>query len=1080
MRKITTLLAMLMLLCYGAAYAPTRSISGQVKDGRGDAIPFATVSVKGTNTAVSADANGNFKIEAKEGSTLVVSSSSFTSKEIRLGSSSNVIVSLDTQGEMQEVVVTALGLTRTKNQLPYAAQKLAGNDLTQTRNSNVLSSMSGKVAGLEVRQNNTLGGSTNILLRGSKSLTGNNQALFVIDGVPFDNATNNTTDQVTGRGGYDYGSAAADINPDDIESMTVLKGAAASALYGSRGSNGVILITTKKGRKGFSVTINSGVTRSSIIRSTFPKYQKKYGAGYGNYFDAVDVDGDGVDDDIVPTKDDASWGNAFDPNLLLYQWGAFIPGSPTFGKKTPWVAAKNDPSTFFEKPVSLNNSVFIESGGDRGTFAIGYTRSNENGILPNSSLGKDLLNFSTTYNLTEKINVGAAANYSRIKGKGRYGTGYDGANALNLMTNFRQWWQTNVDIKELKDEYFRNKQNMTWNMHDGPNGELQPEFWDNPYFTRYESFESDSRDRYFGNAFISYKPISWLNVMGRISLDSYSELEEERKAVTSVGVPFYRRFNQTYNEINYDLLANTNWDLSGDVNIKALLGSNTRVQTRSSIDAITNGGLGVAKLYTIANSINTPAPPLEFKGTRRVEGVFAGGTVSLKNTYVLDATIRRDRSSTLPKGNNVYYYPSVSGGFVFSELTKPAWMSYGKFRINYAEVGGDAPLYTVNDFYVSDIDGNSGQEVTSFNGNALFSVSGTKNNLDLKPERTKSFEVGVEMSMLKSRLGFDVTWYNAKTVDQILPLTTSTATGYTRKYVNSGTIQNRGFEVSVYGSPIKTADFTWDINVNWTRNRNKVTELYGDIDNIVLGSFQGSLTLNASLNEPYGTIHGTDFIYTNGKKTVDDDGNYLISATNNVTIGNVNPDWIGGITNKFNYKGIGLSFLVDVKQGGSVFSTDMYYALAGGLYEETAALNDLGHNVRDPLASGGGIIRDGVTKDGKQNTTRVSLYDGDYAAGSYGTFDSYVSAPDKRFVYDASYVKLREAAISYSLPARLFTGKLVKGVDFALIGRNLWIIHKNLPYSDPEESFGSGNLQGIQIGAYPTARTMGFNVKVKL
>jgi hypothetical protein len=304
----------------------------------------------------------------------------------------------------------------------------------------------------------------------------------------------------------------------------------------------------------------------------------------------------------------------------------------------------------------------------------------------------------------------------------------------------------------------------------------------------------------------------------------------------------------------------------------------------------------------------------------------------------------------------------------------------------------------------------------------------------------------------------------------------STATGYSKKYVNSGTIQNKGIELSLYGTPLKTRDFVWDISVNFTRNRNKVTELFSTIDNLVLASFQGSITVNATLNEPYGTIHGTDYTYTNGQKTVDADGNYIISPTNNITIGNINPDWIGGVSNRFTYKGFSLSGLIDVRHGGSVFSTDMYYALAGGLYEETAE-----GNVREPLAKGGGIIREGVTADGKPNTTKVSLSDDDQGVGNtYGTFDSYVSAPDRRFVYDASYIKLREVTIGYSLPSKLFrNGNFIKGIDLSLIGRNLAILHKNLPYADPEDSFGSGNLQGVQTGSYPAARSMGFNLKVK-
>lgn len=1074
MRK-QLLLNAILLLCSIAMFAQTRTVTGSVKDGNGQVIPYASILIKGTNTGTTADADGKFKIDVQEGQSLIISAAGLGEQELKIGSAMTYDVILQSQGNLEEVVVTALGITRSKNTLPFAAQKVQGSEVSQSRNSNFVNNLSGKVAGLEIRQTNTMGGSTNVLLRGAKSLTGSNQALFVVDGVPYDNANNNTTDQTTGRGGYDYGSSSADINPDNIENITILKGAAASALYGSRGSNGVILITTKKGKGGLGISINSGVSVSSIIRNTFPTYQKKYGAGYGSYFDAADVDGDGTDDEIVPTYDDASWGTAFDPSRMVYHWTAFDPASPTFGKSSPWVGAKNDPSAFFISPVSFNNSIFLESGGDKGSFALGYTRNNEKGVLPNSSLNKDLLNFSASYEVAENLTAGLSANYSKIAGKGRFGTGYDGANALNLMTNFRQWWQVNVDIKDLEAAYWKNKQNVTWNQHFGPSGEVQPEFWDNPYFTRYQSFETDSRDRYFGNVYLNYKPVSWLNILGRVSLDGYSEIEEERKAISSVGVPFYRRFNQTYREINYDLLANTDWKLSENVNLKALVGSNTRVQYRSSADAITNGGLGVPNLYSIANSINTPAPPLESEGTRRVEGLFAGATIDYKNTYVLDATIRRDRSSTLPDGNNIYYYPSVSAGFVFSEILKSDWLKYGKLRANYAEVGGDAPLYTVTDFYVSDIDANSGQEVTSYNGNALFSVSGTKNNLDLKPERTKSFEVGLEMAFLDSRAGFDITYYDAKTVDQILPLTVSTATGYTKKYVNSGTIQNKGIELSVYGTPVKTENFSWDINVNWTRNRSKVTKLYGDIDNIVLGDFQGSLTINASINEPYGTIHGTDYIYTKGQKTVDESGNYLISPTNNITIGNINPDWIGGVNNKVTYKGFSASFLIDVREGGSVFSTDMYYALAGGLYEETAGNNDLGNPIRDPLtndASSGGLIRPGVTEDGKPNTVRASVE-------NYGEFDSYVSAPDKRFVYDASYVKLREVSLGYSFPASLFNKGIIKGVDFVLLGRNLWILHKNLPYADPEDSFSSGNLQGIQTGSYPAVRTMGFNVRVK-
>jgi len=1080
MRTIAFLFALLFMS--SASVFAQNQIKGKITDSKdGSPLTGISVKVKGTNNGVTTASDGSFTISTPlMEETFEISGVGFLGKTVKGASGKDLQVSLDVDTKsLSEVIVTALGITRSKNTLPYAATTIKGDDVNQTRNSNVISNLSGKVAGLDIKQTNSMGGSTNVMLRGFKSLSGNNQALFVIDGVPFDNSNNNTADQTTGRGGFDYGSAAADINPDDVESISILKGAAASALYGSRGFNGVILINTKKGKKGFNVTVNSGITHNSILKNTFPTYQKKYGQGYGFYygpnedsnFNEADINGDGIPDLVTPLTEDASYGGRFDAGKLVYQWSSFDPSSPNFGKALPWVAAANDPTTFLEKPLSFNNSVFLEAGNDKGSYALGYTRSNEKGLLPNSFLDKDLVNFTATYKLNDKFTAGASANYSDISGKGRYGTGYDGANGLNPMTSFRQWWSVATDVQELKDAYFRNKQNITWNPA-SRNNITTPIYWDNVYFTRYENYETDNRKRLFGNMSLNYKPVSWLNILGRVALDTYDEIQEERKAVTSVGVPFYRRFNRRYTETNYDLLGTSDFDLTSDLNLKALAGTNIRVQSTASIDVITNGGLGLPRLYVLSNSINTPLPPVEFEGTRRIEGYFAGATLTYKNTYILDGTIRRDRSSTLPDGKNVYYYPSVSAGIVFSELVKPEWMNYGKVRINYAEVGGDAPLYSTKDTYVHDIDANSGSEVSTFNGNSLFSVSNTKNNLQLQPERTKSFEAGLEMTFFKSRFGFDATFYSAKTIDQIIPLTVSSATGFSRKFVNSGIIQNRGFELSLNGAPVRTTNFSWDINVNWTRNRNKVLELYDGVDNIILGDFQGSLTTNATQGEAYGTIHGTDFIYTNGQKTVGSNGRYLKTGTNNVTIGNINPDWTGGITNKFSYKGFSASFLIDIKKGGDVFSTDLYYGLATGLYPETAGNNDLGNPLRAQLADGGGIVREGVTEDGKTNTIRVS-------ASNYGAY-GYRFAPDKAFIYDAGYVKLREASIGYSFPKNMFGNGMIKGIDLSLVGRNLWIIHKNLPYADPEEGFSSGNLQGIQTGAYPSVRAIGFNVKIKL
>ncbi len=1076
MRKVVSFFTLLMLVTT-LAMAQTRQITGRVLDEAGQPVSGASILIRGTNTGSSANANGDFTINAKTGDVLVVSAVGIPSREVTVTSGSALSVSLTRQSQnLSEVVVTALGITRNRNQVAYAAQTVPGDETSKTRTSNFVNTLSGKVSGLEIRQSNTLGGSTNVVLRGSKSITGNNQALFVVDGVPFDNSVTNTTDQRTGRGGFDYGNTAADINPDDIESITVLKGAAASALYGSRGSNGVILITTKKSRRGLGITVNSGISVGSIDKSTFIKYQKNYGGGYGQYYedtsgfflyrdpvafaalDSATVPGGVL---VVPTSEDASYGGPFDPNKMVYQWDAFDPASPNFNKPRPWVAAQNDPSTFFTSPISTNNSVFLDGGSDRGSFKLGYTRNDDRGILPNSKITKNLINFGSTYNITDKLTAGASVNFSNIIGLGRYGTGY---NDKNVAGNFRQWWQTNVDIKELKEAYFRNKKNATWNPADPT--DLTPIYWDNPYFSRYENYENDTRNRYFGNVNLNYKLTSWLSLMGRISLDSYSEIQEERQALGSVTTSQYSRFNRNYSETNYDLLLTFDKNISNDFNLKALVGSNIRKQRIESIDANTNGGLIVERVYSLSNSASPVNAPVEQDLRKEIDGVFAGTTISWKNMLTLDATIRRDASSTLPKGNNQYYYPSASLGFVFSQLLPNATaLSYGKIRTNYAEVGADAPFYSTRDAYLI---------ISPFGSSAQASVQGTRNNPNLLPEKTKSFEVGLEMAFLKSRLGFDATYYRAESFNQILPTTVSTATGYSSKFLNAGTIINKGVEISVYATPVRTNNFSWTVNLNWTRNRNKVQSLFEGSDNLLLANFQGGVSINATLGEPYGTLRGSNFVYdsVSGQKVVMANGRYQQSTTANEVIGNPNPNWIGGINNTLRYKNLSLSWLVDMRQGGDLFSLDMYYGLATGLPFETGGLNDLGNPLRSPIAAGGGIIREGVTADGKLNTNRVS-------ATNYGAY-GYRFSPAAGFIYDASYVKLREVVLTYSLPKIIMNRLPVfKGIDLNLIGRNLWIIHKNMPYADPEENISAGNLQGYQSGAYPTTRTMAFNVKLR-
>lgn len=1062
MRKMLSLLAVLVL-CTAIALGQTKTVTGQVRDSKGDPIPFATIKIKGTSNATAADANGHFTLNAPPNATFVISAVGFEQTELKASSSGSLLVAMNPVEAMNEVVVTALGIKRSKNTLPYAAQQISGDDITHVRSGNAFSSLSGKISGLQIQQGNGMGSSTSVVVRGMKSMTGNNQALFVVDGVPVDNTINNTTNQQTGRGGYDYGNAASDINPDDIESINVLKGAAATALYGSRAANGVIMITTKKAKRGLGLTMNSGITISSIDKKTFPGYQKQYGAGYSDPYQKdgfyyFDVNGDGVKDYVVPTSQDASYGVKFDPNLMVYHWDAFDPASPYYHTPRPWVAAQNDPSTFYETTLSNNENILLDGASDKGTFKLGYTRNDEKGVLPNSHLLKNIVNLGATYNITPKLTASASINYSKIDGKGRFGTGYSGR---NVNQNFRQWYQVNVDMKEQKEAYFRNHENISWNWSDPstPAG-IVPIYTDNYYWTVYENYETDTRSRAFGYASLDWKATDWLSFLGRISVDNYTELQEERVAVGSQGVASYTRFDRTFNEVNYDLMANFDKDITKDLNFKGLLGTNLRKTTVRSSLATTSGGLIVPGLYSIANSKGTIPAPVEKYQPIAVDGYFAGATFSYRDFLALDGSFRIDKSSTLPIQNNAYPYFAVSGSWLFSHhLPTVPWLSSGKLRVNLASVGNGAPFASIKDAY---------DQPAPFGSTILFSQPDTKNNNELRPEKTLSREVGLEMAFVKGRLGFDATYYVTNTTDQIFPVAVSTATGYSSKYVNAGDVQNKGIELSVYATPVRTKNFSWTINVNWTRNRNKVLDLYNDSKNLQLGSFQGGISINASIGQPYGTIQGKTYQLLDGKRLVDTNGYYVSTSTTSNVIGNINPDWIGGVYNTFKFKNLTFGFLIDMRQGGNVWSLDQFYAQGTGVLKESAGLNDLGKPVRNSIADGGGVIFEGVDKDGKTNTKRVVV-----DANS-------PQLPASAYSYDASFIKLREANLTYSFPTNVYSKiKGIKGIDLSVFGRNLWIIHKNLPYSDPEENLSAGNLIGVQSGAYPTTRTIGMNLKLK-
>lgn len=966
--------------------------------------------------------------------------------------------------DIEGVVVTALGIQREKKSLGYASQEIKADALSDgtTNTGNIASQLSGKVAGLQVNTSNNFGGTANLLIRGVKSL-GGGSPLIVIDGSPVNNST-------TYGSQTDYGNALSDINQDDIASVNVLKGAAASALYGERGLNGVIVITTKNGRGkddgSWGVTLSSAVQAGFIDKSTFPEYQTEYGAGYDPSF-YTGTGPNGID--YVNFPEDASWGPKFDPNLQVYGWDYFDPNSPNYKKSTPWVAAKNGPIKFFDTPFSFTNSVNLAKGTKGKNINIGFDNLQQNGLMPGSKINKNTLSAKINYDLTDKLHTSVYTTLTLQKTAGRATTNYGD----NFITGFREWWQVNVDVLQQKRAYEQSgHQNISWNRNSADDATAI--FWNNPYFQALENQTTDSRTRSFSYASLTYDFSKHVSLTGKVSYDNTDLFIENRLAAGSIAQGFgqsgnsttsgYARQNINRNETNYDLLLNYKFDITDKINVSGVAGGNVRRNYSSSIYNSTEGGLVVPGLYSLSNSAGATLAPSESQATTESNSLFATASFDFYKIFYLDGTYRVDKSSTLPAGNNVYGYPSVTGALILSELFKPSWLNFWKVRANYAEVGGTAPSY-----YTSNAYGSTGL----FGTTGLFGSQTTLPNTDLKPQRSKEIEVGTEIHVLRDRITLDVAAYKTKTLDQIISLPISRGSGLYTANINAGQIDNKGIEVQLGLTPIKSQNFTWQIDANWSKNENKVVSLLHnettDVSNILLGSYQGGVSLNATEGYAFGALVGSDYQYINGQPVISaTTGRYLKSTTNQI-IGNTTPDWLGGVRNTFDYKGISVSFLIDVRKGGDIFSLDQYYGLATGLYPETAA-----NGVRE-----NGIVWPGVNPNGQVNqTTTIN-------PSSFGSLDGYARMPAKRFVYDGGYVKLREASIGWTLPKSLIAGTFLTDAKISLVGRNLWIIHKNLPYADPEAVVG-GSVNGIEtgnpgfsVGSLPTTRDIGVNVTVK-
>lgn len=1070
------LLALAIGVIQGAAQVTTvRGIVTTEEDG--EPVIGASVIVKGTALGTVTDVNGRFELSGLPPSAtrLLISYISLMAKEVAIAPQVSVTLKSDTH-LLDEVVVTALGISREKKALGYTAQEVKQDALVQGKDNNLLNSLSGKIAG--VRITNTQGdvGSSRIVIRGETSIAGENQPLFIVDGIPVDNSQLNARSS-----GRDFKNAIADLNPEDIKTLTVLKGPNAAALYGARAAHGAIVITTKGGdkrQKGIGITLHSS-TQVSFV-ATLPEFQNLFGQGAGGRFSYVDGKGAGVNDGV-----DESWGPRLDIGLLIPQFDSPLDAD---GNRvaTPWVSHPNNVRDYFRMGISTNNGISVARGDDKYQFRVGYNYEKQVSIVPDAGTNKTNISLNTDYHLAKWIVVGATANYIVYTAPSLPGSATPSGSNVRSNSPMLQflWFGRQVDTNSLKADYTRN-----WNSS----------YYDNPFWSASYNTQSQERHRLIGDLHAEFRLTDGLNVRFRTSTDWYNDRRKSKVKWGSAGAgsPYgsYAEDAYTVKENNTEVLATYIKQLNKNWGIDALLGFNVRnKQYENNYQAAPR--LAVADLYTLTNSRDPLTSSNDFYRLRQY-GLYGSIQLDYRRWAFLNITGRNDWSSTLPVDNNSYFYPSVTASVLLSEAF--GWRSkavnYLKIRGGWSQVGADANPYQLATVFTSE---------TAFNGNPLQSSSTIGMNPNLKPEKTSSIEAGFEAAFWDNRLYLDFTYYKTDSRNQILKLATTAASGYTSQVRNAGHIRNRGYEIQLGAVPIQTSKgFRWNLDLNYGANSSKVVKLD---DEGLITSYQlysSGIQILASVGEAYGTLFGTSYVRdANGNVVVDANGLPKISTTNK-TLGKFTPDWTGGISNTFSYRSLSLSFLIDASVGGSIFSntnkTGKYTGVLantlsgrdaehGGLWYYTAAM---GNNVRlseSPsysVSSDGlyyaqvngqstrvyqdGIMVEGVTESGSKNEEVVS------AEKYYHRIYSIAEAN----VYDASYVKLREVALSYRLP-RLWTQKLhLQEASVTLTGRNLWTIYKSVPNIDPESALTTGNAQGVEAYSLPTTRSFGVNLSVK-
>jgi TonB-linked SusC/RagA family outer membrane protein len=1045
-----------ILFTLGKALAQEASITGIITDSlTSETLPGVSVIVKGTLNGTASDMNGKFEIKLRDGNNVIREGNNailvfkylgYKEKQIAIAGSSVINVSLSPEtNAIKEIVVTALGISQEKKKLGYAVQEIKGEKLTIARDNNFLNNLSGNIAGAQVTgSSGGVGSSANIILRGYKSLTGTSQPLFVIDGIPYNNSSGNIGE---GNTQADYGNAASNINPDDVESISVLKGAAATAIYGARGSNGVILITTKsaKNRKdnqikglGVDYNLNVGFETPFVV----PKFQNKYGQGKKGQFQWVDGNGGGIYDDY-----DQSWGPELDNGLLIDQFT---------GKAQPWVSQKNNYQDFLQTGRVMTNNIALSGANDKGYLRASYTNFDQKGMIPNNDLKKNTVSVNAGADITEKFNVSSVITYvnERSTNRSKVGYGNETSGYDNPLNQFI-WGGRNLDWNYLKDHYQVTNPDET---HSQIN--WLGYYSNNPYWLINKNTNSFQRDRYTGSLALRYKLAPWLTAQGRLLSDFYTQQIKERTAIGTWGaIQSLGGYNQTdasRGELNKELLLFLNTDLSTKISVDATVGANQRT------DKVQNNYLEVQGLfkedvYSTDNAINSPIET-NFISNKRINSLFGSANVTYNRAVSLGGTYRTDWTSTLVKGNPFSYY-SVSGTWSFTETFKFAkWFSFGKVRANYAKVGSDVAPYSLYNVM------NKGDK---FDGVYPFTNPTIKYDPNLQPEDTKSIELGTELKFFQNRLGLDITYYNATTYNQIFTVGVSASSGYTGALLNGGSINNKGVEIQVYGSPIRNEKgLNWDILLNYTKNVNKVVEIdpSGRVKQYALSSLFGTI-IYAEEGKPFGTIYGYKMQRDAAGHIIVDSKGRPKTTSERYDLGNASPDFLASITNTFSHKNVMISFLIDSRIGGKIFSGTNFYGAYAGQFDYTLEGRD------------GTYIVPNSVKEDPANPGQYLPNDIQLSAESYWTSNS--NRLDE-FVYDATFVKLRQATIAYKLPGTWVKKIKLQDITLSVYGRNLWLIHSKLPNVDPETAFSPGTAGlGVEYIQAPSARTIGFSISAK-